>query len=175
MTWLKYSNAPILNGEQWDRAQSGRLSSYEKPRGFWITDDSESCWREWCVGERFGLEALTHKHEVVLDESGVLILRNEWELDDFTREFRVYQWWGPDGDPRKYRDICIDWAKVAERYTGLIITPYQGSRRLHDGYSWYYTWDCASGCIWKASAIKEIRLIEIDLEVAKPREEAVAA
>lgn len=170
--WLKYADQPILNGEHWDRDQPSRLSEHEKPRGFWITDDSEDCWRAWCVGARFGLEELTHKHEIILDESNLLILRSVGEIDLFTKEFAVERpWRGQSG--QRYVDRCIDWRAVAARYDGLIITPYQWQRRLCDGYSWYYGWDCASGCIWRARAIKEIRLIDIDREIAN--QQAAAA
>jgi hypothetical protein len=172
--WLKYSDAPILTGEQWDRRQSGRPMSYAKPSGFWITDDSEECWRSWCVGEQFNLECLTHRHEVILDERNILILRSALQLDIFTKEFETFQVWGPDEEPRKYRDRCIDWGRVAEWYDGLIVTPYQWSRRMADGFSWYYGWDCASGCIWKAAAILEVRLIEIDYDVARKRDAEAA-
>lgn len=172
--WLKYHNSPIMSGEQWDRAQSGHLSRYEKPCGFWITDDTEYCWRSWCVAEGFGMENLTHKHAVDLDESNILIMRSPYELDAFTREFRVDHWWGPDEQPRKWRDVCIDWRAVSARYAGIIITPYQWQRRMHDSYSWYYGWDCASGCIWRGGAIKGIRLIEIDLDVVKAGEKEAA-
>lgn len=170
--WLKYDNAPIFLGEQADRDQPSRLSEYQKPCGFWITDDSEDCWRSWCVGNRFGLESLTHKHQVALDESRILILRSPYELDAFTEQYKVFHWWGPEGEPRKYRDLCIDWQRVAQEHDGLIITPYQWQRRLGHYYSWYYGWDCASGCIWKASTIRDIRLIEIDPDIAKRQEAA---
>lgn len=170
--WLKYSGVPILNGEYWDHSQKicdgdGYRSNYEKPRGCWITDDSEHCWREWCVAEKFNLDDLTHKHEVLLDESNILILRSPFDLDAFTEEFSGYCWWGPDGEPQKYRNRYIAWEKVAARYDGLIITPYQWTRRME--LSWYYGWDCASGCIWKAKAIREIRLLEIDNTVTEKR------
>jgi hypothetical protein len=171
--WLKYSDSTILTGEQWDRDQDDDLGWYQKPRGFWITDDSpDDCWRKWCVSEQFNLENLTHKHEVVLDETDILILRTLAALARFNDEFLVEKWWGPTGHPRKYRNICMDWPAVAARYSGLIITPYQWSRRLDLSYSWYNPWDCASGCIWKARAILEIKLIEIDMEVATLREAA---
>jgi hypothetical protein len=172
--WLKYSDGPILNGEQWDRNQSDSQSSHTKPRGFWITDDSDSCWKSWCVGEQWGLGGLTHKHRIDLDESNVLILRGEYQVRAFSREYGFARHWGGPDD-RKWRDWCIDWRKVAARHDGIIIAPYVWSLRLEDGFMWYYGWDCASGCIWNARAILGIHLIEIDHEIAKPRDEAHAA
>jgi hypothetical protein len=69
----------------------------------------------------------------------------------------------------------IDWPKVSERYDGVVIAPYVWSLRMGDYEmiegrmrktpdsaisDWYYPWDCASGCIWKASAIKAFDLIK---------------
>ncbi|QBI98814.1 hypothetical protein SEA_BOBBY_184 [Mycobacterium phage Bobby] len=48
----------------------------------------------------------------------------------------------------------IDWGKVAADYGGIIIAPYQWSRRMDP--HWYYTWDCASGCIWNLEAIESL-------------------
>jgi hypothetical protein len=175
--WLKYDSKPISTADYVDRAQvgpreEGYRSSYEKPCGCWITDDTEDCWRSWCQSESFALDGLTHKHDVVLDESHLLILRKPWELDDFTREFGVIVPWGPPGHPNKYADRCIAWENVAARYDGLIITPYIWERRMSDEYRWYYTWDCASGCIWNVRAIKEIRLLEINEKIAAKQEAA---
>lgn len=179
MSWLKYDNAPIFIDTLANRDQRGEPSSYKKPSGFWITDDTDDCWRSWCLSERFNLENLTHKHEVDLIEDRILILRGEYDVRTFARHYCVDHWWGPEGNPRKYCDLCIDWPQVAKEYAGIIVTPYIWRLRLEDGFSWYYPWDCASGCIWDASAIKDVRLVEIDLDIAsktrpewKPEEEA---
>jgi hypothetical protein len=164
MTWLKYDGAPILIDTLATRSQSENLSPYQKPCGFWITDDSENCWRSWCLSERFGLENLTHKHEVDLDESRLLILRSAYEVEHFARGFVVAKPWNYRNS--HYVDKCIDWRRVADQHSGIIITPYQWSLRLADGFSWYYGWGCASGCIWDASAIRDARLVEIDLAIA---------
>jgi hypothetical protein len=50
----------------------------------------------------------------------------------------------------------IDWYRVAEQYDGIIITPYIYERRLTEYTTWYYSWDCASGCIWNGKAIANI-------------------
>ena len=167
--WLKYSANPIDCSSYMDRAQRPHKddyrSDYEKPVGCWITDDSDNCWRSWCEGEQFSLESLTHKHEVILDESNILILRCAGDLDYFTEEYGGDCRWGP---AKQYVNRYIDWHKVAARHDGLIITPYIWRRRME--LNWYYPWDCASGCIWKAQAIKGIRLLEIS-EVATRKTE----
>lgn len=181
MTWLKYDKGPIFidtlaNRDQRPRVDAdGYASEYEKPRGFWLTDDSEHCWRSWCTGEQWGLEGLTHRHEVDLDEDRVLILRSAYEVEAFARQYAFESWWGPAGQARKYCNRCIDWSEVATRYAGIIIAPYQWSLRMANGFSWYYGWDCASGCIWDAQAIKDVRLVEIDLDIVnRYKREAVA-
>lgn len=155
--WLKYADHRIMSGEQWNRAQSAPRSHYDKPRGFWFTDDSEDCWASWCRAENFCLEALTFKHEVKLDESKLLILRTGEELDQFLQDFTIYHSWHSS-----YTDRCINWPEVAKQYAGIIITPYQWSHRLSHDSNWYYGWDCASGCVWDASAILSINLIDIN-------------
>lgn len=125
-----------------------------KPRGFWVTDDDcEDNWRNWCVSESFALERLTHIHDVVLSPgANVLVLQSAAEIDDFTAEY-------VDGTSRHYRDIR--WREVRRKYSGLIVTPYIWARRLHDGTGWYYSWDCASGCIWDPKAIAGVTLREV--------------
>lgn len=166
MTWLKYDSAPILIGEQFTRDQPRELSAYSKPNGFWITDDTDDCWRTWCLSNRFNIEGLTHKHEVILDDARILVLRSADAVEVFARQYRAHRWWGPTDNPRAYCDRCIDWRRVATEHAGIIITPYQWSLRLERDFRWYYGWDCASGCIWDASAIIDIRLIDIDHDIA---------
>jgi hypothetical protein len=52
----------------------------------------------------------------------------------------------------------IDWPRVAERFDGVIIAPYQWKHRLE--LMWYYGWDCASGCIWNARAVSCFEVAE---------------
>jgi hypothetical protein len=166
--WLKYSDAPIALDPDKTWEQSTRLGTYTKPTGCWFTDETEYCWRWWCMGENFGLGRLTHKHEVILDEERVMILRSSLELDAFQERFHVIERWGGSSG-RHYADRCIDWQRVAQEYAGLIITPY-----MHDDSSWYYGWDCASGVVWDAKAILAINLIEVS-PVIRPADEADAA
>ena len=151
--WLHYSKEPF----EFDRTrlypQSSRgVSVYAKPFGFWFTDDSEECWRSWCQGNEFALDNLTCRSEVEIDESRVLTLGTSNEVFDFT-----YRYGRHDDYGYGYRS-AINWAEVARDHSGLIITPYQWDCRLNNRTTWYYGWDCASGCIWDAIAILSVRL-----------------
>lgn len=55
--------------------------------------------------------------------------------------------------------IWIDWVKVKPLYDGIIITPYQWRCRLDPDIFWYYSWDCASGCIWNLETIETTKEI----------------
>lgn len=127
-----------------------------KPHGFWVSDDTcDQNWRSWCESESFRLDSLRFRHRVILTPNANLcLIRNSSELDEFTREYKKEVIPG-------HRSIWnISWKRVAERYDAIIITPYISSRRLTAHTSWYYGWDCASGCIWNARAVKSIKVVE---------------
>jgi hypothetical protein len=50
--------------------------------------------------------------------------------------------------------VGIDWVRVAAEYAGILIAPYQ--RPVRHEIMWYYTWDCASACIWDTSIIERV-------------------
>jgi len=117
-----------------------------KPRGLWLSVGS--AWKDWGDDEQFSID--DEYVELELTESAnVLILSTAEELDAFTEKYGcsslVY------GISDHY---AIDWPKVANQYQGVIIAPYIYSRRLK--LMWYYGWDCASGCIWDANAIRVV-------------------
>lgn len=132
-----------------------------KPKGLWVSVEGDgNGWLDWCKAEHFELERWTHAHEITLrDGALVLWLKGPYAIDDFTRKFKATPEYlkGQDFDHRGY---YINWQAVAAEYPGIIIAPYCWPRRLYDGTGWYYGWDCASGCIWDASAIESVRLLE---------------
>lgn len=130
-----------------------------KPSGLWVSDDDcEDNWRAWCVDSDIFRENLTHVHDVLLTPSAnVLVLSTPREIDAFTREFRTD---GPGGMSSSVdSSMWLDWSAVQQRWDGLIITPYIWSSRLQ--VMWYYSWDCASGCIWHPRAIASATLREV--------------
>lgn len=144
---------------------------FGKPDGFWVSVDGEDDWAEWCLREEFWIDGLACRHEVVLvPEAQVLHIDSaegidafhdryayEDELSQHMRHWPVTRRDAPrfSRDNFAYRQWQIDWAKVATEYDGLIIAPYQWSRRM-GGPMWYYGFDCASGVIWDTRAIASV-------------------
>jgi hypothetical protein len=142
-----------------------------KPVGLWVSIPGDDDWPSWCRAEEFGLAHLACETEVVLaDSAKMLVISDAVRLDAFHRQF--------NGAPI-YLDSDIgwpDWHAVARIYDGIIIAPYLWRRRLvGDASRWYYSWDCASGCIWNADAVaKLIPLTPSSVEVERPSPPAAA-
>ena len=125
-----------------------------KPRGLWFEVEGDDDWQHWCKAESFVyLEASFHYQITISDDVNLLAITNTNALDLFHERFKAVLIEGV----RPY----IDWRAVAEEYDGIQIAPYLWERRLtQDGSSnWYYSWDCASGCLWepKSSALELLR------------------
>jgi len=133
-----------------------------KPKGLWVSVEGPYDWRWWCEAEDFcDIPALV-EHEVVLAKSAkILYLEDASEIDRFSRKYRVGSY-------------SVDWEKVASKYDGIIIAPYCWERRMERSSDWYYPWDCASGCIWNASAIAKIKPQSVNVEREAVSEEALA-
>jgi hypothetical protein len=132
-----------------------KTSAHWKPKGIWISDESANLgWKEWCTREEYNLEGLSYAHEIVLSSlAKILYIKSAKELDEFFNKYKceIYPQTSIYG---------IKWSDVASEYDGIIITPYLWERRLDPATSFYYGWDCASGCIWNSKAIKEVKLVE---------------
>lgn len=115
-----------------------------KPHGLWLSVDDD--WQRWCEGEKLNGEGLRHRTEIVISEGArILTLDSVYAIDRFTEEYRH----------TILRDTLrsIRWTQVAEEYQGIVIAPYQWERRLTSHTFWYYTWDCASACVWDSSVL----------------------
>lgn len=151
-------------------AHQNKLRTGMKPNGFWLSDESRGAygWRQWCKSEGFRLWGFRYEHHIELaDDAKILYLRTAKDIDDFSEEYKL-----DDELNRRMAEIGnsiyhIDWKRVAKKYHGIIITPYQWSQRL-GRHSWYYSWDCASGCIWNRRAIKSIEMVKEHKTPRKP-------
>lgn len=128
-----------------------------KPRGLWVSVEGEYDWEWWCESENFRLENLVVRYEVELkDNADILHLKTKEEIYKFTESYSMStRSWDREHDTYEIR-----WDDLKIKYQGIIISPYQWDCRLAIGSSWYYGWDCASGCIWDLTCIKEFKLME---------------
>lgn len=128
-----------------------------KPQGFWFSVDGRDDWLQWCNSEKFQLHKVKLRYRVALDMSRILVLSTPQELDDFTTGFLTVAPWEKGRPGSTDLRMWMNWGAVAELYAGIIIAPYQWERRLL--LMWYYGWDCASGCVWDATAVRSIKLL----------------
>lgn len=149
MRLIHYSKKPLERVYSRRHSEEG-AGAYKTP-GLWVSVEGSDDWLAWCQGESWGLESIKYATEVVLcADPNVLQLSGAEAIDKFTAEFEPK-------DRRHKWDNRIDWPAIRSRWRGLIIAPYCWERRLEQHTSWYYGWDCASGVIWDAAAVKEIR------------------
>lgn len=178
-----YSREPVDNlvAEFYDRykehwPEEGSM----KPIGLWVSvEDYEDDinWYDWCVGEQFRIDALRHKYRVILKpKTKLLHLRT---ADDIRQFGALYHANDPNdfarftkrGDTPPYI-YMISWKKVKKHYDGIMIAPYQWECRLQSETTWYYPWDCASGCIWNLDKVSFELESLIDVDSIKDKEES---
>lgn len=148
MRLMHFSNAPTINVKSRPFQQDG-----SKPAGFWVSDESDGShgWSSWCRAEDYGIGSNAFEVELA-DDANVLTISTSAALLDFHEEYAVREYNSP------LFSYYVDWRTVAKLWQGILITPYQWQLRLSD-LRWYYSWDCASGCIWDAAAIKSVTLV----------------
>lgn len=148
MRLVHFSHDPTLTPRSVTQTAIG-----PKPDGLWLSDEDDNGWSAWATGNEWALGK--HAFEVTLsDDANVLTLSTAEAIRQFHAEYRTHLPGIPAG---VLDDWAIDWPRVSEQYGGIIITPYQWRLRLDMKVGWYYTWDCASGCIWDATAIATIK------------------
>jgi len=156
---IHYSNQYITSVATVEQANNPRGNWY-KPHGLWVTTPGEDDWPSWCRGEEFRLDMLTHATEVILSPTAnLLVIEGKEQLRAFHKEYSKLPSFAeelPAEQQKLFRGHAVRWGDIAERYDGIVITPYVWDMRLDHSAFWYYTWDCASGCIWNASAVAEL-------------------
>lgn len=148
-----------------------------KPCGLWISVEDyedDQTWKTWCEGEQYEIGGLQYRYSIEIESKNILWLRTDDELISFSEKYK-------GNDPSEYDKFCsdqysehldelykrigkrrlpyiylIEWGAVKDLYDGIIIAPYSWNLRMD--LQWYYGWDCASGCIWNLSAIKNFSL-----------------
>lgn len=137
-----------------------------KPRGLWVSVDGKDDWPSWCKSVKRPVAGGRHvRYRVNVDLSRVLALTTIKEVFDFSEEYAcdTHPMVGelpapPHPSLSEFKlSMWVDWKAVAAKYAGIVIAPYQWGCRLN--LLWYYGWDCASGCIWDAAAVRSISVI----------------
>ncbi len=165
MKLVHFSSNPIKKVYSTPRDEAGFGN---KPNGLWVSDEEDHGWRTWCNDNDYGHGegAFDHAYEVKLaPNANILYIKNALELLKFTHEYKAKSPMNGTraGVVREYEIVYdIDWPRVMEKYQGIIITPYIWELRLEMLTSWYYGWDCASGCIWDAEAVERIKLLDME-------------
>lgn len=149
MRLLHYSKEPLEKLYSIPLDRQGLEGGMFKPRGLWVSVEGKDDWLEWCKAENFGLASMRFVTEIRVRGDDILRLSCAAEIDALTRKYGHEQWPG-----KSYSRLAVYWPDVAQDYAGIIIAPYIWSRRLGGGSPWYYSWDCASGCIWDANAME---------------------
>ena len=142
-----------------------------KPLGLWysVEHDDGHGWVDRCRAEQWGNTDPLFGHVLVLDVSRILRLADARDI------LRFGQQYGCEAYPGA-RLTTIDWRPVARDFAGIEIWPYQWECRLDFDCSWYYGWDCASGCVWDATAVLGIQTRALrSLQAVEPEPPASGA
>jgi hypothetical protein len=133
-----------------------------KPHGLWLSVDGEDDWPAWCEAESFALDRLQQRHVfAIVKPERIRMIGTVAELEAFHREYCAAR---DDRSAARWGREYVDWARVMADCGGIIIAPYLWDRRLSGtGSRWYYSWDCASGCIWDVSAVRHVRSEPFDV------------
>lgn len=120
-----------------------------KPIGLWYSiEGNGDGWSDWCRAENFRDTSTQINHTLDVDLSQMCVLSNADDIRAFTKRYTAR-------DPRIPLD-AIDWTTVATQYAGIEISPYCNPYywKLRLTMFWYYSWDCASGCVWDINAVR---------------------
>ena len=154
MRLIHYSNRYLTEVRDVEQPDN-REGRGDKPSGLWVSVEGKDDWRSWCLSEDFHTTHLACPTEVVLcDGANILRVQGEAELKAFHDQWGINRVYGAPAWEKRYR---IRWDDLSRQYDGIIIAPYVWSMRLSNDTLWYYGWDCASGCIWRARAVRELR------------------
>ena len=160
---LKHYAASEHMAFEWDVSYD-HLDRYDKPTGFWVSVVGEDDWYNWCKDSEYRVETLENEYDVVLSpDANILIIDTSEGVQSLADEYRLTQ--RHDASPLQAELYTYpDWARIKSKYDGIIIAPYQWSCRLD--VFWYYSWDCASGCIWNTAVIESVTLMSRERQEA---------
>lgn len=160
------------------------------PGGLWLTDESAN--RSWkhvvsCGAKSDPVEWLkfaqstcykTYFQIISQELVNVKHIKNRDELLQFTQDYGDLE---PRAcHPEQKPGLHIQWEQVRQDYKGILIIPYLASmsHRACKPETHWYRFDCASGCIWDTSCLRQLTpsqpidpYKEFDLPTPEPGEQ----
>lgn len=131
-----------------------------KPDGLWY--DVDGSWLEFCRTEFTAeLKRIKHRYAIELNTRNVLKITNPDSFREFTIRYSTVRDRNM-GHLSPSRFFEIDWLRVQNDFAGIEIAPYLHMFRLDPKTSWYYSWDCACGIVWKISVVRSVVEIPLD-------------
>ena len=164
---LHYTDNPITAVESRDQRTDRARHRGDKPNGLWVSVEGEDDWRSWCEAESFSDPSKQLCYEVILSPTAkILRITTEGDLLSFSHHCGFDRYAKRPGFALHAGEInAVAWDHIGATYDGIIIAPYQWACRLDHRTSWYYGWDCASGCLWNGDAVAALTLVASPSEV----------
>jgi len=146
----------------------------DKPEGLWYSIGNE--WAEEVSNQLdFLANRYNYVHKIKITDK-VLSINTIDEAIDFTKKYGVQE------HGSYMNRFLIKWVDVAEDYSGIEVKdPASWSRiddtyvRIEDGnqknynlrylFWWMFSWDVASGCVWREDGIESIELFDWEQEI----------
>jgi hypothetical protein len=140
-----YSKLPL--GEV--RASEQSTLPCDKPCGLWLSVKGPRDWLSYARSRVLLRGKFGHCATFQLAaRANVLHLTTPAEIDTFHELYSV------PTNPAIAEHREPDWAVVASKFDGIVIAPYQPTRRHCRQATWYYGWDCACACVWAPRALE---------------------
>jgi hypothetical protein len=160
MRFVNYSNRTLTAVPTF--CQNGGDSRWAKPIGLWfsvVDENGNDSWKVTCRAKSIDLKPQPHATEIIFKhDARILWLSNAVAIDRLTTEHGFFpEYHESQSENPNYTRSAIRWDRVAEQYDGVIAAPHCAAR--HQEQHWYFTWDCASGCIWNLDPVAAEGLI----------------
>lgn len=136
-----------------------------KPKGLWVSVGD--AWLRYLTespDERVQsqLAKCTYANHITLkDKANTLLITNTDQFDIFNDKYGSPWPCVKNGQP--IQGQVIDWERVSTDHQGIIIAPHLRERAEDEQGMWkpetiwYWTWVCASGCLWDSATVETIR------------------
>lgn len=90
-TFYHFTEKPFVFNKSTDYSQFNKVDEFLgrrlKPRGLWISDESEYGWSQWSIDNEFMTGNLEHKTAIKVNLDEILVISNYKSLQLFAEDF----------------------------------------------------------------------------------------